>query len=286
MPSARVFAEHDPAATAWSGECRQRGLCPNPHLPCAGRAAELLYAVGVHGRTGAPGPEIAAARAERVRSLDPDVAGVELEGIAAFDAVPLEGLQEKLRHRGIAVVRIEYIDVRGPQPGALVHSPGGAVGPVLDLVQIFLCGALPEIVLRVIEHIDRLLPHVAGALGRREEIGGRCIDRPVAVPEPQWVQDVARIDVILDGELRYLMGGIVPPRRQQPVAVLVDDEGGEVVVLATVFQAVLIVREDVDEIVAAVIAPGCRPLSCAAGVVVGVLSMATLPARIFSRPAV
>src|SRR5205807_4063477 len=65
-----------------------------------------------------------------------------------------------------------------------------------------------------------------------------------------WVQDVARIDVILDGELRYLVGGIVPPRREQPVAVLVDDEGGEVVVLATVFQAVLTVREDVDEIVA------------------------------------
>jgi hypothetical protein len=58
-------------------------------LPCASRAAKLLYAVGVHGGTAAPGPQIAAARAERVRSLDPDVARVEREGIAAFDAVPL-----------------------------------------------------------------------------------------------------------------------------------------------------------------------------------------------------
>jgi DNA-binding HxlR family transcriptional regulator len=79
----------------------------------------------------------------------------------------------------------------------------------------------PEIVPRVIEHIDRRLPHVAGALGSGQEIRGRCIDRPVAVPEPQWVQDVARIEVILDGELRHLVGGIVPPRRQQPVAVLI-----------------------------------------------------------------
>ena len=165
-----------------------------------------------------------------------DIAGVELEGIAAFDAVPLEGLQEELRHRCIAVVRIEYIDVLGPKPGTLVHSPGGAVGPVLDLVQIFLCGALPEIVLRVIEHIDRRLPHGAGALGSREEIRGRCIDRPVAVPEPEWVEDVARLDVILDRQLRYLVAGIVPPRRQQPVPMLVDDEGGEVVVLATDFR--------------------------------------------------
>jgi hypothetical protein len=62
------------------------------------------------------------------------------------------------------------------------------------------------------------------------------------------------------------------------VALYPDDEGGEVVVLATVFQAVLTVREDVDEFVAAVIAPGCRPLACAAGVVVGVLATATIAA--------
>jgi hypothetical protein len=67
-------------------------VCPNPDLPDAGCAAELLDAVGVHGRTAAPGPQIAAARAERVRSLDPDIAGVERKGIAAFDAVPLEAL--------------------------------------------------------------------------------------------------------------------------------------------------------------------------------------------------
>src|SRR5438270_6766204 len=127
MSSARIFAEHDPAAAAWSGECRQRSLCPNPDLPCAGGGAELLDGVGVHGRTGAPVPQIAAARAERVRSLDPDIARVEREGIAAFDAVPLEGLQEELRHRCIAVVRIEYINVLGPEPGTLVHSPGGRV---------------------------------------------------------------------------------------------------------------------------------------------------------------
>src|SRR6516225_3112010 len=146
-PSARGFAEHDPAAIAWRGECRQRSLCRNPDLPGAGSAAELLDAVGVHGSAAAPGPQIAAARREWVRSLDPDIARVEREGIAALDAVPLEGLQVELRHDCIAVVRIEYIDVLGPKPRTLVHSPGGAVGPVLDLVQIFLCGALPEVVL-------------------------------------------------------------------------------------------------------------------------------------------
>jgi len=110
-------------------KCRKRSLRPNPDLPCASRAAELLYAVGVHGRTGTPVPQIAAARRERVRCLDTDIARVEREGIAAFDAVLLEGLHKELRHRCIAVVRIEYIDVRRPKPGALAHSPGGRGRP-------------------------------------------------------------------------------------------------------------------------------------------------------------
>jgi predicted nucleotidyltransferase len=65
-----------------------------------------------------------------VRSFDPDIARVEREGIAAFEAVPLEGLQEELRHGCMAVVRIECINVLGPKPGALVrskfHQPRGA----------------------------------------------------------------------------------------------------------------------------------------------------------------
>jgi hypothetical protein len=79
-----------PGITSFTG--RQLGRLPNePDLPCASRAAELLYAVGAHGRTGASVPQIAAARAERVRFLDPDIARVKRERIAAFDAVPLEG---------------------------------------------------------------------------------------------------------------------------------------------------------------------------------------------------
>src|SRR5690348_18451282 len=106
-----MFAEHNPAAAAGGGERRERRLGPNRDLAGAGGAAELLDAVGVHRGTAAPGPQIAAARAERVRALDPDVTGVKREGLAALDAVPLEALQEELRHDRIAVIRIENINV-------------------------------------------------------------------------------------------------------------------------------------------------------------------------------
>src|SRR5882724_2849054 len=73
------------------------------------------------------------------------------------------------------------------------------------------------------------------------------------------------------------MGGVVPPRRQQSVAVLVDHKGGQVIMCATVFEAILIVREDVNEVVPPVIAPGYRPLAGSSRVVVGVLAAAAIP---------
>ncbi len=85
------------------GVVKAASAVAHPDLAGAGGAAELLYAVGVHRGAAAPGPQIAAARTERVRSLDPDVAPVEREGVAAFDAVPLEGLAPTLtlpRERG------------------------------------------------------------------------------------------------------------------------------------------------------------------------------------------
>jgi hypothetical protein len=65
-------------------------------LPCAGRAAELLDAVGVHDRTAAPVPQIAAGPSRTGTSLDLDIAGAKRKGTAALDAVPLEGLASTL----------------------------------------------------------------------------------------------------------------------------------------------------------------------------------------------
>src|SRR5262249_62429757 len=74
------------------------------------------------------------------------------------------------------------------------------------------------------------------------------------------------------------MRSVVPPRRQQAVAVLVDHKGSQVIVGATVFEAILIVREDVNEIVPAVIPPGYCPLAGTSGVGVGGLPAPAIPA--------
>src|SRR3954453_3545029 len=146
----RLLPEHNPSPISRCRKRPQRRLRPSPDLPSASGPAKLLDAVGVHRRPRAPVPQIAAARAERVWSLHADIARIEREGIAAFDAVPLERLQEELRHDRIALIGIEDINVDGPKPGALVHPLRSPVSPVLDLLQIGLRAALPEAMLGVI----------------------------------------------------------------------------------------------------------------------------------------
>jgi hypothetical protein len=86
--------------------------CRAPAVPRSCSMLSVYMAVRRH-----PVPKLPPLEQKRVRSLDPDIARVEREGGDAFDAVPLEGLQEELHHGCIAVVWIEYIDVVGPKAG-------------------------------------------------------------------------------------------------------------------------------------------------------------------------
>src|SRR5262245_34961632 len=136
LSSARMLADHYPPAVRRRGERGERGLGAHGYLPGAGGAAKLLDAVGVHRAPRAAVAQVAAARAEGVRTLHADVAGVELEGVAALHPVPLERFQVELRHDRIAVVRVEDIDVLRPHPGALVHSFRRAVGPEIGRAHV------------------------------------------------------------------------------------------------------------------------------------------------------
>src|SRR5215211_9562094 len=180
-----MLPEHDPAAVARGGERCKRGFSPDFDLPRASSAPELFDAIGVHGCTGAPIPQVATAGTEGMGPLDADIARVKREGISTLHAMPLKRFQEKLSHGSVPIVGVEDVDVLRAKPGPFIHSPGRAVGPLFDFVQVWLRGTLSEVMQRMIQHVDRWLLHISGALGGGEEIGGGRVHRPVTVPYPE-----------------------------------------------------------------------------------------------------
>jgi hypothetical protein len=107
-----------------------------------------------------------------MRAFDSDICRIKREGLAALHAMPLKRFQKELRHGGVPIVRVEDVDVLRPKPGPLIHPPSCAVGPLFDFIQIWLCRALSEVVLRMVQHVDRRLLHIPSALSGGEEIGG------------------------------------------------------------------------------------------------------------------
>src|SRR5467141_2469089 len=73
------------------------------------------------------------------------------------------------------------------------------------------------------------------------------------------------------------MGGVEAPWRQKTVPVLIDHEGGQVIVYAAVFEAILIVGEDVNEVVPPVVSPWHCPLAGSSRVIVRILAATAIP---------
>ena len=66
--------------------------CRGPAVPRSCSMLSVYMAVRVR-----PFPRLPPLEQKRVRPFDADIAGVERQGIAALDAMPLERLQEELR---------------------------------------------------------------------------------------------------------------------------------------------------------------------------------------------
>ena len=96
-----VHAQEDVAVASGRDLAHGGGIATYGHLASARGAAELLDAVRVHGRSRAAAAQVAAAG---VKGCGPssNVAGVEVERLAALDAVPLEGFQVALREQSEA----------------------------------------------------------------------------------------------------------------------------------------------------------------------------------------
>src|SRR4051812_499227 len=79
------------------------------------------------------------------------------------------------------------------------------------------------------------------------------------------------------------MSSVISPGLQKTVPMLIDHEGSQIIVGAAVFEAILIVGEDVNKVVPPVIPPGGRPLARASSIVVSVLAATAIPSFQIAR---
>src|SRR5215510_9125097 len=109
-------------------------------------------------------------------TFNPDVVGIKVVSFSPLDTVPLEALEELLCEREVAVVRVEDVHIRRPEPRALPHLPGQAGDRRLMLLQRGHGAPAAAIVLGMVEDVNRLLPQVLGPLSGGEDEGCTRID--------------------------------------------------------------------------------------------------------------
>src|SRR5262245_27129591 len=105
-----MLAQHHETAAVGRIAARECRFSAHRHLSRSRGAPKLLEAVREKAGAGAAGSVVAAARQKGVRAFDPDVVGVKIVSLSQLDSVPSEALEERLREREIAVVRIEDVD--------------------------------------------------------------------------------------------------------------------------------------------------------------------------------
>src|SRR5262247_1905642 len=153
-----------------------------------------------------------------MRTFNPDVVGIKVVGLSELDTVPLEALEELLREREVAVIRVEDVNIRRTEPRALPHLPCQARDRRLMLLQRGHGAPASASVLGMVEDVYRLLPQVLGPLGGGEDEGPTRIDRPVTIIDHQRFLNHAPVQILLTGELMRFVQRVVSPGGSQTVA--------------------------------------------------------------------
>src|SRR5262245_15239633 len=190
-----------------------------------------------------------------MRTFHPDVVGIKVVRLSPLDAVPLEALEELLREREVAVVRVEDVHIRRPEPRSFPDLPCQAGDRRLMLLQRGHGAPASAIVLGMVEDVDRLLPEVLGTLSGGEDESPASIDWPVTVMDHQRLLDHAPVQILLTGWLMGLVQRVVPPGGPQAVAAQIQTEGRQPVMGLAVFFAVLLEDDEVVKHRAALIPP-------------------------------
>src|SRR5215467_12415999 len=113
---ARVLAQHDEATTIGRIAAREGRFSPHRHLPWPRCPPKLLKAIREENGAVTPRAVIATTGKEGMRTFHPDVVGVKVVGLSELDTVPLEALKELLRECKVAVVWVEDVNIRKPEP--------------------------------------------------------------------------------------------------------------------------------------------------------------------------
>src|SRR5215510_2178225 len=253
--STRVLAQHDEAATIGRIAAREGRFSPHRHLPWTRCPPKLLKAIREEDGAVAPRSVIATTGKEGMRTFHPDVVGIKVVGLSPLDAVPLEALEELLREREVAVVRVEDVNIRRTEPRSLPHLPCQARDRCLMFLQRCHGAPASAIVLGMVQDVDRLLPQVLGPLSSGEDEGPARIDWPVTIMDYQRLLDHTPVQILLTRELMGLVQRVVPPGGPQAVAAQIHTQGGQPVVGLAVFFAVLLEDDEIVEHRAALISP-------------------------------
>ena len=94
---ALVLAEHDEAVAVGRIATGEGGVGSHRHLQRARGAPKLLNTIGVKDGPVASGPVVYTDGKEGMRTFDPDVVGIKVEGVSQLDTVPLEAPKAVMR---------------------------------------------------------------------------------------------------------------------------------------------------------------------------------------------
>src|SRR5215831_2791393 len=269
----RVLAQHEEAATIGRIAAREGRFSAHRHLPWTRCPPQLLHTIREEAGAVAPRAVIAATGQKGMRTFHPNVVGIKVVGLSELDTVPLEALEELLREREVAVVRVEDVHIRRPEPRSLPHLPCQAGDRRLMLLQSCHGAPASASVLGMVEDVDRLLPQVLGTLSGGEDEGPTRIDWPVTIIDHQRFLDHAPIQILLTSELMWFVQRVVPPGGSQAVAAQVQTEGGQAVMGLAVFFAVLQEDGEIVEHRAALIPPRQAKGALPAGLLIAILGI-------------
>ena len=130
--------------------------------------------------------------------------------------------------------------------------------------------------LRVVKYINWLRFHILSSFSSSKQISRRSVNWSITIPYSKRIQYIPRGHIVLFGNHINAIIRIEPPGCHQAVTMLILHERKYVIMSATIFQTILVVRKNINKIIPTMIPPWHGPLPRAARVIFGVFTASTV----------